>query len=111
MTQRRARGGSRRKRPDGQSFRTSVSAHGIDAVLTPSEEAKQHYPLLLAGKYDMLAGTVGTSVLYIKNADDLQYVTLLDDSNGGDGVVAGNEVTTLAGLKGKTIGVNVASVS
>jgi NitT/TauT family transport system substrate-binding protein len=85
--------------------------HGIDAVLTPSEEAKQHYPLLLAGKYDMVAGTVGTSVLYIKNADDLQYVTLLDDSNGGDGVVAGNEVTTLAGLKGKTIGVNVASVS
>src|SRR5690349_12470647 len=52
--------------------------HGVEAVLTPSEDAKQHYPLLLAGKYDILAGAAGTSVLYIKNADDLQYVTILD---------------------------------
>jgi NitT/TauT family transport system substrate-binding protein len=85
--------------------------HGVEVVLTPSEDAKQHYPLLLAGKYEMVAGAVGTSLLYIKNADDVQYVTVLDDSNGGDGVVARNEVTALAELKGKSIGVNVASIS
>jgi NitT/TauT family transport system substrate-binding protein len=85
--------------------------HGIEVVLTPSEDAKQHYPLLLAGKYDMVAGAAGTSVLYIKNSDDLQYVTVLDDSNGGDGVVARNEINSLSDLKGKTIGVNVASIS
>ncbi len=84
---------------------------GIEVVLTPSEDAKQHYPLLLAGKYDMVAGAAGTSVLYIKNSDDLQYVTILDDSNGGDGVIARNEINSLSGLKGKTIGVNVASIS
>src|SRR5690242_13947205 len=62
--------------------------HGVEAVLTRSEDAKQHYPLLLAGKYDMAAGGAGTSLLYIKKSDDLQYVTVLDDSNGGDGIVA-----------------------
>ncbi len=85
--------------------------HGVEAVLTASEDAKQHYPLLLAGKYDMVAGAGGTSVLYIKNSDDLQYVTILDDSNGGDGIVARNEITSIGDLKGKTIGVNVASIS
>jgi len=49
-------------------------------------------------------------VLYIKNADDVQYVTVLDDSNGGDGVLARNEVTTLAGLKGKSIAVNISAL-
>jgi NitT/TauT family transport system substrate-binding protein len=85
--------------------------NGIEAVLTPSEDAKQHYPLLLAGKYDMVAGAAGTSVLFIKNSDDLQYVTILDDSNGGDGIVARKEINSLSDLKGKTIGVNVASIS
>jgi NitT/TauT family transport system substrate-binding protein len=85
--------------------------HGVDAVLTASEDAKQHYPLLLAGKYDMVAGAAGTSVLYIKNSDDLQYVTILDDSNGGDGIVARNEITSIGDLRGKSIGVNVASIS
>jgi NitT/TauT family transport system substrate-binding protein len=85
--------------------------HGVEVVLTVSDDAKQHYPLLLASKYDMVAGAVGTSVLYIKHVDDVQYVTVLDDSNGGDGVVARNDVTTLAGLKGKSIGVNISSIS
>jgi len=84
--------------------------HGVDVVLTASDDAKQHYPLLLAGKYEMVAGAVGTSVLYIKNADDVQYVTVLDDSNGGDGVLARNDVTTLAGLKGKSIAVNISAL-
>jgi len=59
----------------------------------------------------MSAGAVGTAILYLKHVDDLQYVTLLDDSYGGDGIIARKEIHTLGDLKGKSIAVNKAASS
>ena len=85
--------------------------HGVEVVLSSIDGAREFYPLLIAGKLDLSAGAVGSAVLYLKHADDLQYVTLLDDSYGGDGIVARKEINSLADLRGKSIAVNTAASS
>ena len=85
--------------------------HGIEVELTPVEKTAQKYNDFISGKFDMVAGGAGTSVIYITEPDQLQYVAGLDDSNGGDGVVAKKEITSLADLKGKSIGVDMGGIS
>src|SRR6516165_4068649 len=62
--------------------------HGVDVELTVIEEPKERFPAMLAGRIDMIASTVDTAILYLKKPDDFKYVVAIDDSNGGDGVVA-----------------------
>lgn len=85
--------------------------HGVEVDLSTIDSAPEFYPLLIVGKFDMSAGAVGTAILYLKHADDLQYVTLLDDSYGGDGIVARKEIRSLGDLKGRSIAVNKAASS
>jgi NitT/TauT family transport system substrate-binding protein len=85
--------------------------HGVAVVFSSIDSAREFYPLLIGAKLDLSAGAVGSAILYLKHADDLQYVTLLDDSYGGDGIVARNEINSLADLRGKSIAVNTAASS
>jgi NitT/TauT family transport system substrate-binding protein len=47
----------------------------------------------------------------MKKPTDFQYVVAIDDSNGGDGIVAQKDIKTIADLKGKRVGVSEGSVS
>jgi NitT/TauT family transport system substrate-binding protein len=85
--------------------------HGVDVELTVIEEPKERFPAMLAGRIDMIASTVDTAILYLKKPDDFKYVVAIDDSNGGDGVVAKKEIKTVADLKGKTVAFSEGSVS
>ncbi|HEV2547789.1 MAG TPA: ABC transporter substrate-binding protein [Stellaceae bacterium] len=76
---------------------------GIDVDLIIIEEVREKLGDLAAGKLDMVASGGGTSLIYLTEPDQLQYVAALDDSNGADGVIAKNEITSLADLKGKRI--------
>src|SRR5579863_7678538 len=59
----------------------------------------------------MVAGGAGTVVIYMTEPDQLQYLIGMDDSNGGDGIIAKNEITSLADLKGKTIASDMGGIS
>jgi NitT/TauT family transport system substrate-binding protein len=85
--------------------------HGVDVELVVIEEPKERFPAMLAGRIDMIASTVDTAILYLKKPDDFKYVVAIDDSNGGDGVVAKKEIKTVADLKGKTVAFSEGSVS
>jgi NitT/TauT family transport system substrate-binding protein len=85
--------------------------HGVDVEIVVNENIKEKYAMLASGTVDMLATSAGTSVLYMSRPDELQYIIGLDDSSGGDGVVATNAITSLADLKGKTIAVADGSLS
>jgi NitT/TauT family transport system substrate-binding protein len=50
-------------------------------------------------------------ILYLKTGKEYQYVLALDDSNGGDGIVARKEITSVKGLKGKKVAFAEGSVS
>jgi NitT/TauT family transport system substrate-binding protein len=85
--------------------------NGVDVDLIVMEDPKERFPTMLANRIQMIASTVDTALLYLKRPDDFQYVAAIDDSNGGDGIVANKDIKTLADLRGKQVGVSEGSVS
>ena len=85
--------------------------NGVDVELIVMEDPKERFPTLMADKIQMIASTVDTALLYMKKPDDFQYVVAIDDSNGGDGIVANKSINSIADLKGKKVAVNEGSVS
>jgi NitT/TauT family transport system substrate-binding protein len=79
---------------------------GVDVDLIIMEEVREKFGALAAGKLDMVAGGGGTSLIYLTEPDQLQYVAATDDSNGADGIIARNDITSLADLKGKRVALN-----
>jgi NitT/TauT family transport system substrate-binding protein len=85
--------------------------NGVDVDLVVMEDPKERFPTMMADKIQMIASTVDTALLYLKKPDDFQYVVAIDDSNGGDGIVANKDIKSIADLKGKKVAVNEGSVS
>jgi len=85
--------------------------NGVDVDLVVMEDPKERFPTLMADQIQMIASTVDTALLYMKKPDDYQYVVAIDDSDGGDGIVANKDITSIADLKGKQVAVNEGSVS
>jgi len=85
--------------------------NGVDVELIVMEDPKERFPTLMADKIDVIASTVDATLLYLKTPKDFQYVVAIDDSNGGDGIVANKDIKTVADLKGKQVAVNEGSVS
>jgi len=86
-------------------------AHGVDVELVKVEKPTDRFPAMMAGKIDLIASTVDTALIYMKTADQFQYVVAIDDSNGGDGIVATKDIKTVADLKGKKVAFSQGSVS
>src|SRR3972149_5064487 len=72
-----------------------------EVQLTNVEDPKQRFTALAAGQLDGLVSTIDTMVLYLKSGKEYQYVLALDDSNGGDGIVAKRTVKAVQELKGE----------
>lgn len=85
--------------------------HGVDVDLVVMEDPKERFPTLMADRIQMLASTVDAGLLYLKKPTDFQYVVAIDDSDGGDGIVANKSIKTIADLKGKRVAVDQGSVS
>jgi NitT/TauT family transport system substrate-binding protein len=79
---------------------------GIDVELIIKEEVREKLGDLTAGKLDMAASGGGTSLIYLTEPDQLQYVAATEDSNGADGIIATKEITSLADLRGKRVALN-----
>ncbi len=84
---------------------------GVDVKLIIIEDTKIRIPTLAAGKIDALATTVDTILPYISDKQKFTYIFAIDDSNGGDGIVANKDIKTIADLKGKKVGYSEGSVS
>jgi len=85
--------------------------NGVDVDLVIMEDPKERFPTLMADQIQLIASTIDTAVLYMKKPDDYKYVVAIDDSDGGDGIVANKDIKTIADLKGKQVAVNEGSVS
>ncbi len=85
---------------------------GVDVELINMEDPKLRFAALAAGKIDALVTTVDTMPLYLKpDGPRYKYLFALDDSKGGDGIVATKEIKSIADLKGKKVAFNEGSVS
>ncbi len=84
---------------------------GVEVELVNMEDVKIRFPALAAGKIDALVTTVDTVLNFLSKEQSYRYLFALDDSRGGDGIVARKEIKTIADLKGKTVGYTQGSVS
>jgi NitT/TauT family transport system substrate-binding protein len=84
---------------------------GIEVELSVIEDTSARMAAMNAGHTDALATTIDTMPLYLTDDIRMQYVFTLDDSTGGDGIVANKDIETLADLKGKSVAYGEGSVS
>lgn len=84
---------------------------GVDVKLTTIEEKSLQMAAVMSGNVAGAAGTVDEFLLYVKPGSCLRYVLALDESSGGDGVVAVKDIKSIPELKGHKVAMNEGSVS
>lgn len=84
---------------------------GIDVELSIMEDTPLKMGAFMAGQLDMVASTVDEFPIYLKEGKSIRYVLAVDNSKGGDGVVANKEINSIADLKGKKVAFEQGSVS
>ncbi|MFI8480211.1 ABC transporter substrate-binding protein [Pseudomonas sp. NPDC078700] len=84
---------------------------GLDVELTTIEEAAMYMAAQASGQLSGSASTIDEVLKYRSKDFCFKAVAALDESAGGDGVLVGNDVSSLSDLKGKSIAVNEGSVS
>jgi NitT/TauT family transport system substrate-binding protein len=84
---------------------------GIEVELVTIEDASVRFAAMTAGEIDTIATTLDTMLLYLTEDIRMEYLFAVDDSTGGDGVVANQDITTIADLAGKQVAFNAGTVS
>jgi NitT/TauT family transport system substrate-binding protein len=84
---------------------------GVSVELKTFEDPKTRFFALVSGKLDGIATTLDTSSLYWSPEHPFRSVLGLDDSKGGDGIVAIDSIKTVKDLRGKRVAFNKGSVS
>lgn len=84
---------------------------GVDVELVIMEDTPIKMGALMAGQIDLVASTADEFPIYMKPGKMLRYVLAVDNSKGGDGVVANKEITSITDLKGKRVAFEQGSVS
>jgi NitT/TauT family transport system substrate-binding protein len=84
---------------------------GVAVELVKMEDPKLRFAALAARRLDGLVSTLDTSTLYVKPDFPLATVLGLDDSKGGDGIVADKRIATIRDLRGKRVAFPAGSVS
>ncbi|MFD2616425.1 ABC transporter substrate-binding protein [Terrilactibacillus laevilacticus] len=79
--------------------------NGLDVKLIKMEAVADRRSALAANTIQGFASTVDTHVMTAAAGIPVQQVVALDDSYGGDGMVAKKDIKSLADLKGKKVGV------
>jgi NitT/TauT family transport system substrate-binding protein len=88
-----------------------LKEEGVEVELVKMEDPKERFFALAAARLDGVASTIDTMGLYLKTGKEFQYVLALDDSAGGDGIVARKEITSVKDLKAKKVAFAEGSVS
>lgn len=84
---------------------------GVDVELTIIEEGALYMAAVAGGNLEGAASTVDSLMKYRSSDLCFKYVLALDDSHGGDGIIAQSDITSLKDLKGKAVAFNEESVS
>jgi NitT/TauT family transport system substrate-binding protein len=84
---------------------------GVEIELSVMENTPLKMGALMAGRIDIVASTADEFPTYMRNGKPLRYILAVDNSNGGDGVVANKAIKTVADLKGRTVAFEEGSVS
>jgi NitT/TauT family transport system substrate-binding protein len=78
-------------------------AQGVDVDLQVIDDTKVGMAALAAKRIEAYGATPNTVLLYAKADNPFIMVMTVDDSKGGDGIVAKKEIKSIAELKGKRV--------
>jgi NitT/TauT family transport system substrate-binding protein len=76
---------------------------GIDVDCQIQENTQARHAALVGGQIDLVGITLESVVLANSQGVPMQVVGVTDISNGGDGIVAKNDIKSIAELKGKRV--------
>ncbi|WP_232698090.1 ABC transporter substrate-binding protein [Brevibacillus daliensis] len=85
--------------------------HGVDVELSIIEGLAERKQALAGGQVDGMATALDVQVTLAAAGVPMQVVWLLDDSYGGDGLIAKNNIPSVADLKGKKVAFEQGSTS
>jgi len=83
----------------------------VEVDLINMDDPKEGFFAMAAGRLDGVVSTIDTMLLYLKTGKEFQYVLALDDSAGGDAIVARKDIKSVKDLKGKKVAFSEGSVS
>lgn len=78
-------------------------AHGADVEVQYFESKTDSKSALAAGRIQGMSTTVDTHVMSAASGMDISIILALDDSNGGDGLSAKNDIADIPSLAGHTV--------
>lgn len=84
---------------------------GLDVNLTIIEDEAQYAAALASGNIDGLGNVIDREVIHFAKGTPEVVVFAMDESTGGDGVVAAGGINAVADLKGKTVALDKSSTS
>ncbi len=84
---------------------------GVAVELRNIEDPKLRFAALAAGRLDGIVTTIDTGSLYWKHDFQFRAVLGIDDSKGGDGIIAKDSIKSVKDLRGQTVAFNEGSVS
>jgi NitT/TauT family transport system substrate-binding protein len=85
--------------------------YGVKPTLTIIEDESQYASAMYSGSIQGLGNVLDREVIHYAKGTPETVVLAMDESSGGDGIIASGDIQTVADLKGKTVGLDKASTS
>ncbi len=85
--------------------------YNIEPEMVIIEDESQYAAALAANRIQALGNVVDRDVIHYANGVDAKFVCAMDQSYGGDGIIASGDIKTVKDLEGKTVGLDKASTS
>jgi NitT/TauT family transport system substrate-binding protein len=84
---------------------------GVEVELSIMDDISMRFAAYYAGQIDGMSTALAAFILNAKPDIPSKVVLLLDDSKGGDGIVANKDIRTISDLKGKRVAFKESSIS
>lgn len=85
--------------------------HGLDVTLMIIDDESQYAAAMASGNIDALGNVLDREVIHFAKGTPETVLFAMDESAGGDGIIATKDIKTLKDLKGKSIGLDKSSTS
>jgi NitT/TauT family transport system substrate-binding protein len=84
---------------------------GLDVHLLIIEDESQYAAAMASGNIDGLGNVLDREIIHFAKGTPEVVLFAMDESTGGDGIVASQEIKSLQDLKGKSVGLDKSSTS
>ncbi len=85
--------------------------YNIDPEMVIIEDESQYAAALASNRIQALGNVIDRDVIHYASGVDAKFVCAMDESYGGDGIIASGDIKTVKDLEGKTVGLDKASTS